>query len=315
MRAPDSLVLRPKSPEELFNALLNSDTTIECEKSHEDQSDSDDSKPEFDTDSKFNYLDKLLKTVSSPESDVLRYNFSEKQSTSFYASASISEYLQSDDDLSDSESSDLEHKFKPSGSEEVDLNKSPQDLPPEEFNSLNVTAPSSTCPSRAKAYKYWTFRSPPVKRSQLRNQPMQNSNSDASGSMRRKLPRPMNLLPRAAISSVSRSCSARFRSKIPSSSSGAKTTLRENLSWSPAFSRVEVFVFREKPGGALQVNEDISAQVVRGVFSLELLIMICCCIRFKINVSFTYQSSLTIISAVIGNFITVYSTSCPIHTI
>ena len=208
MSAPDSLVPRLKSPEELFNALQNSDTTSECEKSDENYSDSDDSKPEFDTDSKFNYLDKLLKTVSSPETEVPRLNSLEKYSTSLYASESISEYLQSNDDLSDSEDSDSEHKFKPSSSEEVDLNKAPQDWPPEEIKSLNVTAPSSTCPSRARAYKYWTCRSPPVKRSQLRNQPMQNSSSYASGSMSRELPRPMNLLPRAAISSALLSCSA-----------------------------------------------------------------------------------------------------------
>ena len=72
-------------------------------------------------------------------------------------------------------------------------------------------------------------------------------------------------------------------------------------------------VFREDPGKALQVDENISAQVVRGVFSLELLTIICCCIRFEIYVSYTYQSFLVIISAVIDNFITVYSTSCPIY--
>ena len=66
MSAPDSLVARPKFPKKLFNALLNLDTTSECKKSDENHSDLDDSKPEFHTDSKLNYPDKLLKTESSP---------------------------------------------------------------------------------------------------------------------------------------------------------------------------------------------------------------------------------------------------------
>ncbi len=49
-------------------------------------------------------LDNLPITINTTESEVSRSNSSDIQSTSFYASESTSEYLQSDDDLSDSDS-------------------------------------------------------------------------------------------------------------------------------------------------------------------------------------------------------------------
>ena len=106
--------------------------------------------------------------------------------------------------------------------------------------------PLSNCLSRVKANKQRTVRSPQVKRLPRRSQLMQNLNSCGSGSKRSKLPRQMNLLPEAAISSVSRKCSARCRSTTPISSSGDQTTRTENLLRSPSQLSNKLFAFVTK---------------------------------------------------------------------
>ena len=99
-------------------------------------------------------LDKLPNTINSPESEVPRSNSSDKQSISLYASESTSEYPQSDDDLSDSEYSDSESEFESSGSEEIDLDDAIQNSSPEEFNSLDVSAPLIDMPISRESYEY-----------------------------------------------------------------------------------------------------------------------------------------------------------------
>ena len=101
--------------------------------------------------------------------------------------------------------------------------------------------PLSNCQFRVKADKLRTFRSPQVKILLRHSKMIKNLNSCGSGSKKSELPRPINLLPKAAISSVSRYCSAKCRSKTPLSPSGDQTTRKENLLWSPAHLSNELF--------------------------------------------------------------------------
>ena len=86
-------------------------------------------------------IDKLPNTINYPVSEVPISNSSDKQSTSLYASESTSEYPQSDDDLSNSNISDRQFKFKFSDSKEIDLDDGPQNSSSEEFNFLDVADP------------------------------------------------------------------------------------------------------------------------------------------------------------------------------
>ena len=91
---------------------------------------------------------------------VPRFNSSDEQSTSLYASESTSEYPQSDDDFSNFDYSDTEFEFESSDSEEIDLDDAPQVSSPEEFNSLDVAASLIELPISREGIQAADFKIP-----------------------------------------------------------------------------------------------------------------------------------------------------------
>ena len=116
---------------------------------------------------------------------------------------------------------------------------------------------------------------------------MQNLISCRSGSKRSELSWLMNLLPKAAISSVLRNCSARCRSTTPLSFSGDQTTRKENLLWSLAYLSNKLSASFTKAWRAYQTAKANAAKIISRFFWPDLkrdvrLYVACCptCERF-----------------------------------